>query len=125
MCLLRGGRRRNDANIQTFLINLALFLDLNFLFALSLFLSFALSLDLALALFEARARDEPHDVPQKQVLVLATQYGLGMESSVGWSVGVLVSGMRVLPLPLPRRKNVPGPGRQCSAPWLCEECLAA
>ena len=38
---------------------------------------------LTLALLEARARDEPHDEPQKQVLVLAPKHSL--ESRVGWS----------------------------------------
>ena len=50
---------------------------------LSLSLSLSLLIVIALALLEARARDEPHDVPQKQVLVLATKHSL--ESKVGWS----------------------------------------
>ena len=49
----------------------------------SLPLAFFLIITLALALIEARARDEPHDVPQEQVLVLAPKHSL--ESRVGWS----------------------------------------
>ena len=44
---------------------------------------FLLLLALALALLEARARDEPHDVPQEHVLVLAPKHSL--EPRVGWS----------------------------------------
>ena len=61
------------------------------LFLLLLALLHFFLLLLALALLEARARDEPHDVPQKQVLVLAPKHSL--ESRVGWS-GVLFSWVR-------------------------------
>ena len=76
-------------SLSRILAILLLLLLLLLLFLFLLVIALALLL-ISLALLEARARDEPHDVPQEQVLVLAPKHSL--ESRVGWS-GVEWSGV--------------------------------